>query len=186
MSVFVLIRVDPWTLTRRPVPGYTLFRYPAQSGEIEVKKPLIASLFLFLVITPLALAVALPNKDMARADAQKIQGRWNLIYAECGGTDVTKKVMGYWQVVTFEATALIRPNGGSYHANPRDNFLSDPYQLDSSKNPKGIVIKEADGATKGWYVLDGDCLILRLAIDYTTRQRRNASKTLLVLRRPPA
>src|SRR5262249_57191143 len=95
-------------------------------------------------------------------------------YAECGGAEVTGKLMGNWQSVRFDGETLIRPNGGTYHANPRDNFLQAPCTLDPARAPRGITIKESDGVTTGSYVLKEDLLILRLYIGFSTRNSDGA------------
>jgi hypothetical protein len=163
-------------------PPLSLF---ALTGEITMSMTKL--LFTLLVLLPPAAwtpAASVRDKGGAKPDGLKIQGRWDLMYAECSGADVTKKMMANWQSVVFDTKNLSRPNGGNYHPNPTDNFLQNPYQLDARKGPKGIAIKEKDGMTRGWYVLDDDCLILRLSIDYSTRKRGDKVKTLLILRRP--
>ena len=132
-----------------------------------------------------AQAPAEPAKAAAPADAQKMQGRWDLVYAECDGTDATKQAIANWQSIVFDEQRLTRPNGGTYHADPKDNFLRDAYKLGAADGLKTIEIQEPDGVTHGWYVVDEDRLVIRVSIDLATRKRDGGAKTLLVFQRPP-
>jgi uncharacterized protein (TIGR03067 family) len=139
------------------------------------------------VVVALTLAWSAQAQEEGKKDSTdttKIQGQWNLTYAECGGAEVTKKLLN-WQSVSIDGKNIVMPNGGYYHPDPRDNFLCLAYKLNPKTDPKAIEIMDSGGVTKGCYLLDDDCLILRLSIDHSTNKPEGRVKTLLILQRRP-
>ncbi len=109
-----------------------------------------------------------------QSDVDKLRDyRWNAIYAEQDGKPVSHE-----KTSMFFHDGLVRiQTNGNY---PGDHS----YKLDSTKSPKTLVI-DSSVESSGTYVLDGDILVYRFAIEYLGENGQVHQTFLRVFKREP-
>jgi uncharacterized protein (TIGR03067 family) len=122
-------------------------------------KPLTAVLVLGLACG------SLPKCGAQQADEDRLRGQWRVIYVEHDGKPVKEDT-----TFTFEQPGHVRTKiDGTYPMVRR-------YKLDASKK---ILDIEWSVASTGTYVLDGNTLVHRFAIEYQDQNGKTVRQTFL-------
>lgn len=138
-----------------------------------------------LVLAASAVVGAAPTEDVAKQDAQKLQGAWKAVSVEDGGKKRPDDHIKDW-VLLIEGERMT--------AKDRDETLDQStFKLDPSKKPAAIAITYTSGPDKGKtlhgiYAVEGDALKICVAFDEKETPKEFVSKqgtdqTLVVLKR---
>jgi len=101
----------------------------------------VLCVFAAFCFTALIAVAAGANATDAKKD---LQGVWQAVDAECGGTPSTVEQINELQIVIDGNKFEIKPNGENRKTT---------YKLDTSKSPKTIDLTVADGPNKGQVAL---------------------------------